>query len=480
MLRGRYKSEKHRQGRISKSVSDGGPVRSSDEGTVTVLERRDRRKQSRPSSTTPVDGPRRRKTDWFETKGNCIVTLKDFLDAYKLVKKNRGSYGVDRQSLEDFGKDLARNLYRLWNRVSSGCYYPPAVLEVGIPKDNGKTRYLGIPTVGDRIVQQVIKTKLEPRLERVFRDESYGYRPGKTAHQAIESVRQGVRDCWWAVDMDISAFFDEVSHQLLNLALDRHVSEPWIRTLINRWLEAPIQQQEDGELRYRQGSGTPQGGVISPLLANLFLHYVLDEWLAKEFPDAKYIRYADDAIILCNYEPKVHLIRKRVAERLQQCGLRINEEKTNVVFCKSSGRVGRSDKIAFDFLGYRFQPRAVKSRRQNRMITTFDCAISPKAEVKICKILRATKFHLWNTASIEEIADSLNPKLRGWLNYYGKFNPNRLKRVMKELNDRLAKWVCRKYKRFGKSARKAHRYLRSLAERKPNLFAHWQKGYHNA
>lgn len=474
MSRERSKSDEPRQDRISKSVSGGGPDRISDESAVTTLERRIGRVQSKPSSTTSDDGPSRRKTDWQKTKG-LPLTLKDFYDAYKLVRKNRGSGGVDHQSLEDFESDLTGHLYRLWNRVSSGSYFPPAVLEVGIPKANGKTRYLGIPTVGDRVVQQVIKTIIEPRLEAIFRPESYGYRPGRGAHEALAAVRQNCRKYWWAIDMDIAGFFDNVSHRNLNLALDRHVREPWIRTLINRWLSAPI-QQEDKTLRYRQGSGTPQGGVISPLLSNLFLHYTLDEWLVKEFPRATFTRYADDIIIQCDFEPRIRLIRKQIADRLEEVGLSLNEGKTSVVFCKSSGRYSKESNVTFDFLGYRFQPRPSKNR-YGRNLTIFDCAISPKAEKKIGAYLKETKFHLWSTATIEDIAKLLNPRLRGWINYYGKFNSYRLKRIMGRLNERLAKWACKKYKKFKRSTKKAHMFLRKLAEKVPSLFYHWKVGY---
>lgn len=479
MLSERHKSDEPRQGRKAKSVVGGGPDRSSEEDAVMALERRVRHLQVEPSSTTSDGGTFWRKTDWYSTKGNIPLTLKDFLDAYIVVRKKRGGGGVDRQSLEDFEDRLVRNLYRLWNRVCSGCYFPPPVLEVGIPKADGKTRYLGIPTVGDRVVQQVIKTKLEARFEELFHPDSYGYRRGRSQYDALEAVRQNCRDHWWAIDMDIAAFFDNVRHDMLNLALDRHVREPWIRILTNKWLSAAV-VKESGELHRRQGSGTPQGGVISPMLANLFLHYVLDKWLSKEFPSASFVRYADDVIIHCDYLPKVKLIRKRVAERLERYGLKLNEAKTSIVFCKSEGRTGNWDKVHFDFLGYRFQPRTGWSKAQKRLITVYDCAISPKSEQKICAALRATKFHLWHSVDLKSIADLINPRLRGWITYYGKHRPNRLSRVMSELNDRLTKWVCRKYKKIGKSYRKGQRYLRSLAKKIPTLFYHWQAGYATA
>lgn len=347
MRKERHKSDESRQGRIRKSGDGLGLTHSSEEATVMDVERRGKHFQCQPSSTTTAAGPARRKIDWHGTKG-LFVTPKHFLDAYKVVKKNRGGAGVDGKSLEDFEMDLEGNIYRLWNRVSSGSYFPAAVKEVAIPKDNGKVRYLGVPTVGDRVVQQVIKTILEPRFEDTFLDCSYGYRPGIRAHDALEQVRHNSRACYYAVDLDIAAFFDNVSHAKLNLALDLHVSEPWIRRLINRWLNAPI-RKEDGSLSWRQGRGTPQGGVISPLLANLYLHYGLDVWLGKEFPAARMVRYADDVVIHCNHYGQIQLIRQRVEERLAEVELSVNPAKTHVIFCKQTGRQGKAECITLDF-----------------------------------------------------------------------------------------------------------------------------------
>mgnify|MGYP001791892423 FL=1 len=477
MSSGKHKSADDRQGKYAKLKGGGGLARSSVEDSVMELERRGKHVRSGPSSTTSGGGTPGRKTDWYENRG-LPITLKHFLDAYLKVKRNRGSHGVDRQSLMDFESHLVRNLYRLWNRVSSGSYFPPAVREKSIPKADGKVRKLGIPTVGDRIVQQVIKTYIEPRLEAEFSSSSWGYRPKRGVSGALNEVRLGVRKYAWVVDLDIAAFFDNVSHEKLGLALDRHVSEPWIRTLIYRWLTAPI-QNEDGQLRYRQGRGTPQGGVISPLLANLYLHYALDSWLEAEHPQIKFVRYADDVIVHCHsYDEAIHL-RNEIALRLRACELELNLDKTQVVFCKRTNRRYKYKIVSFDFLSYTFKPR-VKVRPDGMLFTGFDGGVSRKSEQAFCDKLRRSKFHLWTRRSIEQIADYLNPIVSGWLNYFGKLNPYLLIRAMRTLNNRLVKWVCRRYKRYGKSARKAARFLRKLAEERPKLFYHWSKGYHTA
>lgn len=393
--------------------------------------------------------------------------------AYHKVKRNGGSAGIDGESLNLFQEDLSKNLYKIWNRLSSGSYFPPAVKEVSIPKGDGRERKLGIPTVSDRIAQEVVKCYLEPRLESVFVENSYGYRPLKSAHQAVEEVRKNVRQYAWVVDMDIKSFFDEVDHALIMKALDCHVDEPWVKLYIKRWLEAPVLLQT-GEYKFKAGQGTPQGGVISPLLANLFLHYVLDKWFERNHPSISFVRYADDVILHCRTEEEAQTMLALVRDRLQSCNLRLNEEKTKIVYCQDYRRGKRDYRKKFDFLGFSFQPRGVKSVRQDGgMFLGYDCAISSSSRKKVTDEIKHTNFHRWSTMTIEQIATKFNPKLRGWLNYYGKYKRRELSRVFQVFHFRLMKWVLNRYKSMRTSKVLAYQWIRTL----PKLFCHWAAGF---
>jgi len=411
-----------------------------------------------------------------ETK-SLPITKQMVRAAYKKVKSNQGGAGIDKVSLVEYEADLLNNLYKLWNRLTSGSYFPPSVREVLIPKSNGKKRKLGIPTVADRIAQEVIKSYLEPRMEMVFHKNSYGYRPGKNAHQAVEVVRENVRNYAWVIDMDIKSFFDEVDHKLLMKALDRHVEEKWVKMYIKRWLEAPS-QGADGQLYTREGKGTPQGGVISPLLANLYLHYTLDKWLEKYYKGVPFVRYADDVIVHCTSEVGAINVLSAIKERLQECGLRLNEDKTKIVYCQDYRRVKKQYCKKFDFLGFRFQPRPSKSKRFG-MFLGYDCAISPIARKRIATRWKQLKFTRWTSSTIQQIADLVNPILRGVIRYYGRFKRWELEKVFRVFHFRLAKWVLNKYKRFGKSYSKAYRWLHKIRDSFPNLFYHWSIGFKN-
>lgn len=406
------------------------------------------------------------------------ITKQMVWKAYQKVKSNRGSAGVDQVSLKEFQEDLDKNLYKIWNRLSSGSYFPPPVREVEIPKKDGRKRKLGIPTVCDRIGQQVVKNYLEPRLEKVFHDNSYGYRPLKSAHQAIEAVRKNVRNYAWVLDMDIKSFFDEVDHALLMKALDRHVEEKWVKMYVKRWLEMPV-QEKTGHLRRKEGRGTPQGGVISPLLANLFLHYVLDQWLKIHYPGISFVRYADDVIIHCRTEAEAKYILEVVKSRLQACNLRLHEGKTKIVYCQDYRREKKHYRKKFDFLGFSFQPRSMKSKRdEGGMFLGYDCAVSTESKKKILAEIRATRFHRWSTATMEDLAYLLNPKLRGWVNYYGKYGRDALSRVFRVFHNRLVKWVLNRYKSLKGSIKRAYAYLKQVQKGNP-IFYHWKKGFTN-
>jgi len=403
------------------------------------------------------------------------ITLQMVWAAYRKVRSNRGSAGVDAVSVEEFEADKMQQLYKIWNRMSSGSYFPPSVRTVEIPKKDGSKRKLGIPTVGDRVAQQVIKSYLEPRLEKCFHDNSYGYRPLRSAHQAVEAVRQNVKDYGWVVDMDISKFFDKMNHELLLKALDVHVEEKWVKMYIVRWLEAPM-EDVSGIQTAKGGMGTPQGGVISPLLANLFLHYVLDKWIEKYYPALRFVRYADDIIIHCRSEEEAKTVLQRVKERLEECRLSINEQKTKIVYCQNYRRLKKDYKVKFDFLGFSFQPRLAVSKRGG-MYLSFNCAISIAAEKRILSVIRESKFARWTKATLDDIASEFNPKLQGWINYYGKYHKHKLGRIIRRFHFHLMKWVLNKYKSFKTSKRKAYGWLRKQRAEYPKLFYHWQVGF---
>jgi RNA-directed DNA polymerase len=412
----------------------------------------------------------------FEEKARPIpVTGKMVQEAFGKVKANHGGAGIDQQSITQFEEHLSENLYKIWNRMSSGSYFPPAVREHLIRKDNGKTRKLGIPTVGDRVAQQVIKDYIEPRLESVFHAQSYGYRPMKSAHQALASVSENVRNYAWVIDLDITAFFDNVAHDKMMLALDRHVEEKWVKMYIARWLEAPI-VKANGEIVTREGKGTPQGGVISPLLANLYLHYTFDKWMDKQFPDLAFVRYADDIVIHCKTERQACYVLDKVQSRFNACNLSVHPEKTSIVHCKDYRRKEqRGKKTKFDFLGFSFHPMSKKSNRGG-MFLGYDSEISKKSYSKIVGELRNSKFDRW-AKSWQEIVDLLNAKIRGWIQYYDGFKRGTLKVVFHRLHKRLTKWISNYYKRFNGSGKRAYDYLKYIRRHYPTLFYHWEIGY---
>jgi group II intron reverse transcriptase/maturase len=456
------------------AVYDGGLSRSSDETSVMGAERRAEVVQLELALPTLGN---QRMNETTPTRG-IPITKQMVWDAFKKVRSNKGSAGIDNQSLADYELKLKANLYKLWNRMSSGSYFPVAVKEVSIPKADGKERKLGIPTVSDRIAQEVIKSYLEPRLEEVFSEHSYGYRPLKNSHQAVAEVRDNVQKYAWVIDMDISSFFDNMSHEKVMLALERHVDEKWVLMYAKRWLTAPM-MDKNGNVTNRE-KGTPQGGVISPLLANLFLHYTFDKWFGQHYADLSFVRYADDIIVHCNSEEESREVLSAIKERMSACELNLNEEKTQIVYCKTANRKLKFKTVKFDFLGFSFQPQSTKNRKLNKVFLGYNCSISRKSELKISKEIKQSKFHQWTGSTLLEIAETFNPKLRGWLNYYGKFQLYKLNRIFGIFNWRLIKWAVKKYKRLGGSMRKAGDWIRATAKSYPNIFVHWQHGFHGA
>ena len=407
-----------------------------------------------------------------EAKPFCISKW-EVWKAYKRVKANQGAAGVDEQSIADFEKKLKDNLYKIWNRMSSGSYFPPPVRTVKIPKANGGERKLGIPTVSDRIAQMVVKSRLEPAVEPLFHPDSYGYRPGKSAWDAVGKARQR---CWrqdWIVDLDIKGFFDNIDQDLLMRAVRKHAKDKWVVLYIERWLQAPM-QEENGRLVPRE-KGTPQGGVISPLLANLFLHYAFDRWLTKRYPQLSFERYADDAIVHCRTERQAQEVRAAIAARLRDCGLELHPEKTKIVYCKDEDRRRTYPNEKFDFLGYTFRPRRSKNRFEKYFIN-FSPAVSDKAVKAIRAEIRSWKLHLRSDKSIEDLSRMFNPKIRGWLQYYGRYYRSALYPAMRQLDRSLARWAYRKYKKLRGHLRRAMHWIARISRRDPGLFAHWQMG----
>lgn len=400
------------------------------------------------------------------------ITREEVQRAFKRVKSNGGSAGIDEQSINDYEAKLDDNLYKLWNRLASGSYFPPSVKEVEIPKKDGKMRKLGIPTVGDRIAQTVIKERIEPIFEKEFHTQSYGYRPGKSCHQAIAEAR---KNCWqydWVVDLDIKGFFDNIDHNLLMLAIDRHITEKWVKMYLKRWLEMPT-EMKNGEIKYRDGKGTPQGGVVSPLLANLFLHYVFDKWLMINYPTIKFERYADDIIVHCATLEQAEMLLESIRKRMSECKLELHPDKTKIVYCKDKNRKGNYKNISFNFLGYTFQPRESKSKGE--IFLGFDCAISRSNRVKIVEKIRDMKIHRRTVSTIEEIAQVLNPKIQGWINYYGKFKKHAMRGVFYCLNERLVVWTKNRYKSLNWN--ESYVQIREEIKKRPKLFAHWKAGF---
>ncbi|MFZ1713296.1 MAG: group II intron reverse transcriptase/maturase [Nitrosomonas sp.] len=390
-------------------------------------------------------------------------------EAWKRVAANQGGPGVDKESIEIFRNRLARNLYALWNRMSSGSYFPQPVKEVLIPKGDGQFRPLGIPTVTDRVAQMAVKLMVEPRIDAIFHSSSFGYRPNKSAHQAVTQARN---NCWryaWVVDIDLKSFFDTIDHELLTRAVEKHVAEPWARLYIRRWLESPVRKQT-GEMLARD-RGTPQGGVISPLLANLFLHYAFDRWDQTEYPEVPFERYADDVVCHCRTKQQAEKFLSALRERLTACGLTLHPEKTRLVYCKDGRRREEHLHTKFDFLGFSFHARTMQNR-EGQLFTGFGPAVSQKALKRMSQAIRSMSLNRSTSSTLPELARRLNPMVRGWVNYYGAFYPEPLKRFLIRIDLRLGGWARNKYKRLRGHKRQSWAWLKRCRENLPQLFAH--------
>ena len=404
-----------------------------------------------------------------------MITKQVVFEAYKKVRAKRGTAGVDEETIKEFEQGLKGNLYKIWNRMSSGSYFPPAVLRVEIPKDDGKKmRKLGIPTVSDRIAQMVGKIYLEPLLEPIFHEDSYGYRPGKSAIDAVGKARER---CWkydWVLDVDIKGFFDNIDHELMMKAVQKHTDCKWILLYIERWLKAPV-QLADGTLETRY-KGTPQGGVISPLLANLYLHYAFDEWMKRRLPDIPFERYADDILMHCKTEAESLKGRELLEKRLAECGLELNPEKTKIVYCQDENRRKDYPNTSFDFLGYTFRARLVRTCKRDYFVG-FNPGVSNKSKKRLLDKVRKLEIHRKVRTDLGNLAEIMNPILNGWINYFDKYHKTAIHPTLDQVDEILVSWTVNKYKSFKRSRWKARSWIKSITKREPNLFVHWQTGF---
>jgi len=390
----------------------------------------------------------------------------------KVVSKDGGA-GIDRESIDMFNEHRNDNLFKIWNRMSSGSYFPPPVRTVFIPKKQGGLRPLGIPTVGDRIAQGVVKDYLEPGMESMFHNSSFGYRPGRSAHKALAQCHENCIKYGWIVDIDIKGFFDNINHDMLLQLLRHHTKEKWVLLYVERWLKAGVEQADKSIVA--RTKGTPQGGVISPLLANLYLHHAFDKWMDKEHLQCPFERYADDIVIHCSSKEEAERILEALKERMQIAELTLHPEKTKIVYCKNYKRKGNHEHESFTFLGYKFQPRTKQGwQGKKKIYLSFGCAISPTAKTSIREGIRSVFNPRRSELPLEWFAERLNPKIRGWVNYYTRFNKHEALEVFYYLNELIRKWLLNKYKlRNMKSIiAKYDDTIRTNAK----MFYHWKLG----
>jgi len=402
------------------------------------------------------------------------ISKREVWEAYQHVKANQGAAGVDGQSIAGLERDLTNNLYKGWNRMASGSYFPPPGRRVDIPKGEGRTRPLGIPTVADRIAQMVVKRYLEPEVEPHFHPDSYGYRPGTSAREAGGQARER---CWrddWGLDLDIQGFVDNIDHELMRRAVRKHTDCPWVLLSIERWLKAPV-QMPDGALVNRE-KGTPQGGVVSPLLANLFLHYTFDVWRQRHHPDIPFERDADDAVCHWRSADQAQRLRQALEQRVAACRLEVPPQKTQIVYCKDEDRRGTYPNERFDCLGSTFRPRRSKNR-WGKYFVNCSPAASAEATRDFRRERRRWHLHTRSDKSLEDLSRMFNPGLRGWVNYYSRYYKSALYPTCQPMDRILVRWALRKYKRLWGHQRRAAHWLRRIARRQPELFAHWHLWY---
>jgi len=409
----------------------------------------------------------------METTKPFEISKHAVMRAWELVKANDGAAGVDGETIEQFESKLKGNLYTIWNRLSSGSYFPPPTRTVAIPKKDGGERRLGIPCISDRVAQTVAKLSFEPLVEPYFLGDSYGYRPGKSAHQALEVTR---KRCWrydWVLEFDIRGLFDNIDHLLLMKAVKRHTDNPWLLLYIERWITAPV-QQADGSVVARS-KGLPQGGVISPVLSNLFMHYAFDVWMGREYPNCPWCRYADDGLAHCRSLAEAQQLKAALEERLHECGLEMHPVKTKIVYCKDDDRRDRYPVTSFDFLGYMFRARRSKNKRGKHFIN-FSPAMSNSAGKAIRQEVRSWEMPKRSDKSIVDLSRMFGAKIQGWINYYGRFYRSAMYMTLRHINGKLVWWAMRKFKKLKRHRRRAEHWLGRVAKKFPSLFPHWRMG----
>ena len=399
-----------------------------------------------------------------------VIAKRAVWEAYQQVKANRGAAGIDKETIAMFEQNLSRNLYKLWNRMSSGSYFPPPVKQVEIPKAKGGMRKLGIPTVSDRIAQTVVKRAIEPILDPIFHEDSYGYRPGKSAKHAVAVTR---KRCWqyaWVVEFDIKSAFDQIDHDLLMKAVRSHIKEGWMLLYIERWLSAPFETTA-GE-RLTRERGTPQGGVVSPILMNLFMHYTFDAWMKRIHPSCPFARYADDAVVHCRSRKQAEEVMQSIALRLAECGLTMHPDKSKVVYCKDDKRTATYPHVHFTFLGFTFRPRRAITRH-NRRFTGFLPGVSTDALKRMRKEVRGWRIHRRTATTLAELAKQYNPVLRGGWNYFGEFYPSAMHSFAIYFDGKLMQWARRKYKTLERREQASVQWLIKMKNIFPRLFFYW-------
>jgi RNA-directed DNA polymerase len=407
-----------------------------------------------------------------KTKSFAVSKRMVYNSYLKVVSKDGGA-GIDNESIDMFNANMSKNLYKIYNRMASGSYFPPPVRTVFIPKKQGGFRPLGIPTVADRIAQGVVKDYLEPAMDKIFHNSSFGYRPGRSAHDALGQCHVNCLQYAWVIDVDIKGFFDNISHEKLMELLKQHTQQKWVLLYVERWLKAGI-EQEDGTIGART-KGTPQGGVVSPLLANLYLHYAFDRWMDETNKNNPFERYADDIVIHCSTKEEAEKLLAALGDRMNEYSLTLHPEKTKVVYCKNYCRKEAHEHNSFTFLSYTFRPRTAMDKfDRNKLIVLFNGAISNAAKKSIRQAVRKVLNPRWINVTLEACANVLNPKIRGWINYYGKFFKLRMIRIFNYVDGLIQSWITNKYKLTSKA--KTLEEFKRIREETPFMFYHWKFG----